>query len=215
MPQLLLLAGLIVVFVGLVWLDSASQVRAAERHMAGREPLSPEQFGAQLFPAEQAPIATRLRELLAEETVIDLARLRPQDRPVADLRIDALDSLALSEYILASLARDLLRDPRFAAIRGAGSAGRPAPQSDRPAGLLHDGLLSSSPGAGRRGIAAGLTLTGVYGLEGPGWILPDVPERMADPRRRTALLGVARMLETESAVLDSSVHLLAVAQRPT
>jgi acyl carrier protein len=122
MPQILLLVGLIVVLVGLVWLDSASQVRAAERHMAGREPLSAEQFGAKLFPTEQAAIAARLRELLAEETVIDLARLRPQDRPVADLRIDALDSLALSEYILTieSSYGITLEDAEIAAIRSFG-----------------------------------------------------------------------------------------------
>jgi acyl carrier protein len=122
MPQILLLAGLIVVLVGLVWLDSAAQVRAAERHMAGREPLSPEQFGAMLFPTEQAAIAARLRQLLAEETVIDLARLRPEDRPVADLRIDALDSLALSEYILAieSAYGIQLEDAEIASIRSFG-----------------------------------------------------------------------------------------------
>jgi hypothetical protein len=57
-------------------------------------------------------------------------------------------------------------------------------------------------------------LKGVYGLEGPGWILPDVAERMADSGRRATLLGVARMLETEPAMLAVSAHLLAVAQRP-
>ena len=90
--------------------------------MAGREPLSPEQFGAKLFPADQAAIAARLRDLLAEETVIDLARLQPQDRPVADLRIDALDSLALSEYILAieSSYGIKLEDAEIATIRSFG-----------------------------------------------------------------------------------------------
>jgi SAM-dependent methyltransferase len=60
--------------------------------------------------------------------------------------------------------------------------------------------------------AAGLALTGVYGVEGPGWILPDITERMADPRQRAALLRVARMLEKEPAVAGSSAHLLAVAR---
>jgi hypothetical protein len=55
---------------------------------------------------------------------------------------------------------------------------------------------------------------GVYGIEGPGWVLPDVAERMGDAQRRETLLRVARMLETEPAVLGSSAHLLAVAQRP-
>jgi SAM-dependent methyltransferase len=62
---------------------------------------------------------------------------------------------------------------------------------------------------------AGLTLNGVYGVEGPGWILPDVTERMADPNRRDLLLHVARALETEPFVLGTSAHLLAVARRPT
>ena len=62
--------------------------------------------------------------------------------------------------------------------------------------------------------AAGLTLQGVYGIEGPGWILPDIAERMADAQRREALLRVARMLETESTVVGTSSHLLAVARRP-
>ena len=62
---------------------------------------------------------------------------------------------------------------------------------------------------------AGLTVRGVYGIEGPGWILPDVSERMADARRRRELLTAARWLETEPSVLGSSAHLLAVAQRPS
>ncbi len=61
--------------------------------------------------------------------------------------------------------------------------------------------------------AAGLVLDGVFGLEGPGWILPDIDARMADADRRSALLQVARMLETEPSVLGASAHLLAVARR--
>ena len=57
-------------------------------------------------------------------------------------------------------------------------------------------------------------MDGVYGIEGPGWILPDIAERMKDADRRETLLAVARMLETEPAVLGTSAHLLAVAQRP-
>jgi SAM-dependent methyltransferase len=62
--------------------------------------------------------------------------------------------------------------------------------------------------------AAGLELEGVYGIEGPGWILPDVAERMADAPRSRALLWAARMLETQPSIVGSSAHLLAVAQRP-
>ena len=45
-------------------------------------------------------------------------------------------------------------------------------------------------------------------------LLDAVPRLVAEAQRRSAaLLGVARMLETEPAVLGSSAHLLAVAQR--
>jgi SAM-dependent methyltransferase len=127
-----------------------------------------------------------------------------------------LFAAAISRWASAldGLARDLLRDRRFAAIVEQdlrdGQHRNPTDRLDyfttayfhRPEELADE--VS----------AAGLSLTGVYGLEGPGWILPDVPERMADFDRRVALLGVARMVETEPAMLGSSAHLLAVAQRP-
>jgi SAM-dependent methyltransferase len=61
--------------------------------------------------------------------------------------------------------------------------------------------------------AVGLGLVGVFGIEGPGWILSDVVERMADPIRREVLLRVARMVETDAPVIGTSAHLLAVARR--
>jgi ubiquinone/menaquinone biosynthesis C-methylase UbiE len=61
--------------------------------------------------------------------------------------------------------------------------------------------------------AAGFALQGVYGLEGPGWILPDVAARLAHARQRKSLLQLARMVETESSLAGMSAHLLAVAQR--
>jgi ubiquinone/menaquinone biosynthesis C-methylase UbiE len=128
-----------------------------------------------------------------------------------------LFAAAISRWASAldGLARDLLRDPRFAAIveqdLRSGQHRNPTDRLDyfttayfhRPEELADE--VS----------AAGLALTGVFGLEGPGWILPDVPERMADDHRRAALLGVARMLETEPAMVGASAHLLAVARRPT
>ena len=128
-----------------------------------------------------------------------------------------LFAAAISRWASAldGLARDLLQDPRFARIVEQdlrdGQHRNPTDRLDyfttayfhRPEELADEVR------------AAGLALNGVYGLEGPGWILPDVAERMADAHRRAALLRVARMLETEPSVLGSSAHLLAVAQRPT
>lgn len=58
--------------------------------------------------------------------------------------------------------------------------------------------------------AAGFACRGVYGLEGPGWMLPDLDERWADPRKREDLLRVARWLESDPAIVGMSAHLLAV-----
>ncbi len=63
-------------------------------------------------------------------------------------------------------------------------------------------------------LAAGFLLEGLYGIEGPGWVLPDISARLADPRRRTDLLRVARTLESEPSMLGVSAHLLAVARKP-
>jgi hypothetical protein len=63
-------------------------------------------------------------------------------------------------------------------------------------------------------VAAGLILDGLYGIEGPGWLLSDLTARLADPRRRAELLQVARLLESEPWVLGISAHLLVVARTP-
>jgi SAM-dependent methyltransferase len=60
---------------------------------------------------------------------------------------------------------------------------------------------------------AGLTVEGLYGIEGPGWILGDLVERWNDPERRAALLHIARLLETEPDVLGFSAHLLVVGRK--
>jgi SAM-dependent methyltransferase len=113
------------------------------------------------------------------------------------------------------VARDLMQDPRFARIVEQdlrnGQHRNPTERLDyfTTAYFHHPEELAAEV------LATGLALKGVYGLEGPGWILPDVAERMADAERRETLLRVARMLETEPSVLGSSAHFLAVAQRPT
>jgi hypothetical protein len=57
-------------------------------------------------------------------------------------------------------------------------------------------------------------LEGIYGIEGPGWMLQDIGARMGHPERRESLLRVARMLEGEPSVIGCSAHLLAAARRP-
>jgi len=128
-----------------------------------------------------------------------------------------LFAAAISRFASAldGLSRDLLQDPRFERIverdLREGQHRNPTERLDYfTTAYFHrpDELADEVE-------AAGLALNGVYGLEGPGWILPDIDARMADAGRRSGLLQVARMLEAEPSVLGTSAHLLAVAQRPS
>ena len=127
-----------------------------------------------------------------------------------------LFAAAISRWASAldGLARDLLQDSRFAQIVEQdlrdGQHRNPTERLD----YFTTAYFHRPEELAAEVQAAGLTLDGVYGLEGPGWILPDVAERMGDAHRRASLLRVARMVETEPSVLGSSAHLLAVAQRP-
>ncbi len=58
---------------------------------------------------------------------------------------------------------------------------------------------------------AGFTVTGIYGLEGPCWLLPDFDVWWSDRDLKERLLQIARRLETEPSILGVSAHLFAVA----
>ncbi len=115
---------------------------------------------------------------------------------------------------LDGLARDLFEDPQFTAIveqdlrdgQHRNLSGRidyfTTAYFHRPEDLREEVL------------APGLQVDGLFGVEGPGWILPDIAARMADPRRRSDLLHVARLLESDPSILGSSAHLLVVARKP-
>jgi ubiquinone/menaquinone biosynthesis C-methylase UbiE len=60
---------------------------------------------------------------------------------------------------------------------------------------------------------AGLVHEVTIGVEGVGWLLPDVDARLADERRQAVLLDALSSLETEPTLLGVSAHLLAVARR--
>ena len=122
---------------------------------------------------------------------------------------------AISRYASAldGLGRDLFQDPRFAAIveddLRVGQHRNPTERLDyfttayfhRPEDLRAEVQ------------SVGLELEGLYGLEGPGWFLPDLADRWADLRQRADLLRLARQFETQPSVLGVSAHLLAVARK--
>lgn len=60
---------------------------------------------------------------------------------------------------------------------------------------------------------AGLTHKATLAVEGPAWLLPDLDARLADSRRRAALLDALASLESEVTLLGASAHLIVVALR--
>ena len=139
-----------------------------------------------------------------------LAEARRVLRPGGVLIAAAISHAAST---LDGLSRELFRDPEFARL---------AEQDLRdghhqnPTGRL-DYFTTAyfhRPENLRREVEnAGFHIDGLYGIEGPGWILSDVAERCDDASRREMLLHVARALESDPSVIGTSAHLLAVGRR--
>jgi ubiquinone/menaquinone biosynthesis C-methylase UbiE len=114
---------------------------------------------------------------------------------------------------LDGLARDLFRDASFKAIVERdireGQHRNPAHHPD----YFTTAYFHRPDELREELIAAGLAVDGIVGIEGPGWLLPDIPERMADARQRSDLLSVAQLLESEPSILGVSAHLLAIGRK--
>jgi ubiquinone/menaquinone biosynthesis C-methylase UbiE len=194
-------------------------VEEARRRSAARtRPLASCRLGdarALDFPDQSADLVLLLGPLYHLTETEDRSRALREARRVLKPG-GQLFAAAISRWASAldGLARDLLQDPRFAAMverdLREGQHRNPTERLDYfTTAYFHrpDELRAEVSGAG-------LVLDGVYGLEGPGWIFPDVTQRLAEPRRRAELLQVARVFESEPSLLGVSAHLLAVARAP-
>jgi SAM-dependent methyltransferase len=116
---------------------------------------------------------------------------------------------------LDGLARELLRDSEFARIVERdlldGHHQNPTQRLD----YFTTAYFHRPEDLRREVIDAGFDVEGLYGIEGPGWILPDLEERLKDRERREMLLQVARLLESEPSVLGCSAHLMVVGRKPS
>ena len=167
------------------------------------------------FSDQSADIVLLLGPLYHLTEAADRARALSEARRVLKPG-GRLFAAAISRWASAldGLSRDLFEDPRFATIverdLSEGQHRNPTERLDYfTTAYFHrpDDLRAEVS-------TAGLVVEGVYGIEGPGWILPDLTAPRADPRRRADLLRVARQLELESSLLGASAHLLAVARTP-
>jgi ubiquinone/menaquinone biosynthesis C-methylase UbiE len=191
---------------------------AQRRSVARPHPLASCRVGdarALDFSAQSADMVLLLGPLYHLTDAADRARALSEARRVLKPG-GQLFAAAISRWASAldGLSRELFQDPRFAAIVEQdlrdGQHRNPTERLDyfttayfhRPDELRGEVL------------DAGLILEGLYGVEGPGWLLSDVTARLADQRRRSELLQVARLLESEPSVLGTSAHLLVVARAP-
>ena len=61
--------------------------------------------------------------------------------------------------------------------------------------------------------AVGFDLEGLFGIQGPAWLLQNLEEQWADPNCRERLLNITRSLESEPSVVGVSAHIMAIARK--
>lgn len=122
-------------------------------------------------------------------------------------------AISRSASALDGLARELLRDPAFRRILDRDLLDGHHENTTQQLDYFTTAYLHRPEDLRNEVAAAGLEVVGLYGVEGPGWILPDFDARWADRDRREVLLHVARALESEPSVLGSSAHLIVVGHK--
>jgi ubiquinone/menaquinone biosynthesis C-methylase UbiE len=195
-------------------------VAEAQRRSATRSrPLASCEIGdarAMSFSDATADIVLLLGPLYHLTTVADRARtlteaarvLKPGGR---------LFAAAISRWASAldGLVHDLFQDPDFVAIVDndirEGQHRNPTSRLD----YFTTSYFHRPEDFSAEVRENGLIVDGLFGIEGPGWLLPDVNERLQDARRRADLLRVARIFESEPSLRGVSAHLLLVARRPS
>jgi ubiquinone/menaquinone biosynthesis C-methylase UbiE len=114
---------------------------------------------------------------------------------------------------LDGIRRGLLKDPRFASIANQDLAnGQHRNPTGNPEYFMD--TFFHHPNELRDEIATvGFGIRGVYGVEGPSWLLQDFDAWWDDAELRERLLQIARDVETDSALIGASAHIMVAASK--
>lgn len=123
---------------------------------------------------------------------------------------------AISRYASAldGLARRLSLDPRFVKMRDRDLADGQHRNETGELSYFTTAYFHRPGDLAQELESAGFREVRVFGVEGPGWILPDFDARWEDAALKEDLSNVARALECEPSIVGASAHLLAVARKP-
>lgn len=114
---------------------------------------------------------------------------------------------------LAGLCKGALKDPEFAAIVDRDlQSGHHHNHTNKPEYFM-DTFFHHPDELRDEVTEAGFEVTGIYGVEGPCWLLPDFDEWWNNNEYRERLLHLSRTVENEPSVLGVSAHLIAVAKK--
>jgi ubiquinone/menaquinone biosynthesis C-methylase UbiE len=122
---------------------------------------------------------------------------------------------AISRFapLLDTIRRGTIADPRVLAnVRDETLEGRHV-AAERRTSEFPDAYFHRPEELEEELSAADLQIEGVFGVEGPGWLLADIDTLWNDPAVRDGLLWAARAVERDAQGRTLSAHLLAVARK--
>jgi SAM-dependent methyltransferase len=187
---------------------------ARERNRTAGAPLASTQVGDARdlpFPDGSADVVLLLGPLYHLPSADDRARALGEASRVLKTG-GRLFAACITRWasLMDGLAHDYLADPEFVAIMEEDLvSGQHRNEAERP-GYFTTAYFHRPEEFEAELSASGLELEGIFGLEGPAFLLADFEERWADHRRRADLLRTAREIESEPSLRGLSPHLLGV-----
>lgn len=190
---------------------------ARERSRTAARPLASAEVGdarALPFPDRAADVVLLLGPLYHLTSADDRARALAEAARVL-VPGGVLFAAGISRWAstMDGLARELFADPRFVAMAERDLRDGQHRNDTGRADYFTTAYFHRPEELTAEVEASGLATDGLFGLEGPGWILPDFADRWADPPGREELIRVARALESEPSIVGASAHLLVVAHK--